>query len=127
LPGIYHSLTAPMTNRPTRHPAGSSLPSSPFLTHIGLRPDRIQAGAYPFTLPFLREGFALEFSTPLTCMVGENGSGKSTLLEAIAWAAGFGAQGGNRDNAHAEGADGHLLGRALRLGWRHKVSGGFFL
>jgi predicted ATPase len=26
-----------------------------------------------------------------------------------------------------EGADGHLLGRALRLAWRQRVAGGFFL
>src|SRR5258705_9980498 len=60
-------------------------------------------------------------------LVGDNGTGKSTLLEAIAWSVGFGAQGGNRDQSFAENADGHALGRALRLSWRQKVSGGFFL
>jgi predicted ATPase len=57
----------------------------------------------------------------------ENGTGKSTLLEAIAWSVGFAAQGGNRDQSFAENADGYTLGRALRLNWRQKVSGGFFL
>jgi predicted ATPase len=111
----------------SRSPVRSSLPGSPFLTGVGLREDRVQAGIHPFTLPLLSQGLTLEFSTPVTFLVGENGSGKSTLLEALAWAVGFGAQGGNRDNSFTEGADGHALGRALRLRWRQKVSGGFFL
>jgi predicted ATPase len=69
----------------------------------------------------------LAFTTPVTFLVGENGSGKSTLLEALAWALGFGAQGGAKDNSFAEGADGHALGRALTLSWRQRVSDGFFL
>ena len=100
---------------------------SPFLTGIGLREDRIEPGVYPFTIPFLSGDFALELSTPVTFLVGENGSGKSTVLEALAWAVGFGAQGGSRDNSFAEGADGHALGRALHLRWKQKVIDGFFL
>jgi predicted ATPase len=106
---------------------GSVLPGSPFLTHVGLKEDKVQPGVYPFTLPVLEESIDLEFSTPVTYFVGENGTGKSTLLEALAWAAGFGQSGGHRDQSFAEGADGHTLGRALRLGWRQRVSGGFFL
>jgi predicted ATPase len=105
----------------------SALPGSPFLTHVSLKPDRVQPGVHPFTLPWIGEKLALTLTTPLTFLVGENGTGKSTLLEAIAWACGFGAQGGNRDQSFAEDADGHTLGRALRLGWRQKVSGGFSL
>jgi predicted ATPase len=115
-----------MTARP-RRPSTTTLPGSPFLTRLGVRDDRFNAGAYPFTLPWLKPNFALDFKTPLTFLVGENGSGKSTLLEAIAWAVGFNAQGGNRDNSFAEDADGSALGRALRLAWRQRVSGGFFL
>jgi len=89
--------------------------------------ERVQPGVHPFTIPFLTDDFGLDFPTPVTFLVGENGAGKSTVLEALAWAAGFGAHGGNRDNSYAEGADGHALGRALRLSWRQKVSGGFFL
>jgi predicted ATPase len=106
---------------------GSALPGSPFLTHLGLKEEKIQHGVHPFTLPLIEPGLDLEFSTPVTFLVGENGAGKSTLLEAIAWAAGFGARGGHRDQSFAEGADGHTLGRALRMGWRQRVSGGFFL
>ena len=42
-------------------------------------------------------------------------------------AAGFSQRGGHRDQSFAEGADGHMLGRALRMAWRQRVSGGFFL
>jgi predicted ATPase len=94
---------------------------------VGLKPDKVQSGVHPFTLPLLETDLDITFSTPVTYLVGENGTGKSTLLEALAWAAGFGAGGGQRDQSFAEGADGHTLGRALRLAWRQRVSGGFFL
>lgn len=108
-------------------PAPKRIYGSPFLTQISLQEDRIQEGIHPFTIPLVAQGLRLTIKTPVTFLVGENGSGKSTLLEALAWALGFSAQGGNRDNSHAEGADGHALGRALRLAWRQRVSDGFFL
>lgn len=100
---------------------------SPFLTRVSLRHDRVQPGIHPFTIPLLKQELNLTFTTPVTFLVGENGSGKSTLLEALAWALGFNAQGGNRDNSYAEDVDGHALGRALLLSWRQRVSDGFFL
>lgn len=39
----------------------------------------------------------LEFSAPVTILVGENGTGKSTLIEAIAVAYGFNPEGGTRN------------------------------
>jgi predicted ATPase len=100
---------------------------SPFFTRVWLDPGRIEPGIHPFTIPLLGPDFALELTTPVTFLVGENGSGKSTLLEGLAWKLGFNAQGGNRDNSYAEGADGHALGGALKLSWRQRVSDGFFL
>lgn len=102
-------------------------PGSPFLTHVALLEDRVAAGEHPFSLPVLSGGLDLRLTTPVTFLVGENGSGKSTLLEALAWNAGFAARGGNRENSYAEADDGRALGGALRLGWRQKVAGGFFL
>lgn len=97
---------------------------SPFLTHISLHEDRVQPGVHPFTIRLLEQRLDLTLTTPVTFLVGENGSGKSTLLEALAWALGFNAQGGNKDNSYAEGADGHALrARAqaelapARVGW----------
>jgi predicted ATPase len=102
-------------------------PGSPFLTHVDLREERVQPGVHPFDIPLLEHGLALEFTTPVTFLVGENGSGKSTLLEALAWSVGFGAQGGSRDHQFAEDTDGYELGRALRLGWRQRTTEGFFM
>jgi predicted ATPase len=105
----------------------SALPGSPFLTRISLNLERVERGRYPFTVPWLVDDFAMQFPTPVTFLVGENGTGKSTLLEAIAWAVGFSARGGNTERSFTEGADGHALGRALQLAWRQRVSGGFYL
>lgn len=107
--------------------AGHKTPGSPFISRVSLNEGRIEPGVHPFTIPLLQRKLDLVFHAPVTFLVGENGSGKSTLLEALAWALGFGAQGGNRDNSYAEGADGHVLGRALKIGWRQRVSDGFFL
>lgn len=100
---------------------------SPFLTSIALREDRVVAGKHPFDIPILAEGLSLQFTSPVTFLVGENGSGKSTLLEALAWSAGFSSEGGNRSNRYSEEDDGGLLGRALALAWRQRVTTGFFL
>lgn len=107
--------------------ASQVLPGSPFIKGVGLRHDKVQPGVHPFTIPLLKADFKLAFTTPVTFLVGENGSGKSTLLEGLAWALGFNAQGGNKDNSYAEGADGHALGQALLLSWRQRVSDGFYL
>lgn len=101
-------------NQKTRAPR--TVPGSPFLTRVSLNEGRIQAGIHPFTIPLLKHKFDLALATPVTFLVGENGSGKSTLLEGLAWALGFNAQGGNKDNSYAEGADGSLCSRiAMRL------------
>src|SRR5687768_11684915 len=100
---------------------------SPFLVGVALREDRRQPGVFPFEIPILRDGLSLELTAPVTFLVGENGSGKSTLLEAIAWSVGFGAHGGSRDHRFEDGAEGHALGRALRLSWRQRVTDGFYL
>ncbi len=108
-------------------PLNASVIGSPFLTTMGLHEDRIVEGVHPFNLRSIMLGLPLTLNTPVTFLVGENGSGKSSLLEALAWALGFSDQGGDRTNAYTEGADGHALGRALALGWRKRVTGGFFL
>jgi predicted ATPase len=105
----------------------ASVIGSPFLCSVALHEDRVVDGEHPFTVPAIMRGLPLEFSTPVTFLVGENGSGKSTFLEALGWALGYSAQGGNRTNAYAEGADGHALGRALKIAWRKRVTDGFFL
>src|SRR5262245_59034367 len=115
-----------MPRRRASLPAESVAPGSPFLTRIGIRHDRVEPGRFPFDIPIVRD-LSLSLTTPVTFLVGENGSGKSTLLEALAWAVGFGAQGGNRDHQFVDGAEGHALGRALALSWRQRTTEGFFL
>jgi predicted ATPase len=126
VPTTSASIPQPMRKRSVERKP-TSLPGSPFLAGVDLKPQFVQSGVHPFTIPLIANDLRLEFTTPVTFLVGENGSGKSTLLEALAWAIGFGAQGGNRDNSYLEGAEGHALGRALRLNWRQRVAGGFFL
>ena len=108
-------------------PLNASVIGSPFLSAVALREAHGQDSGHPFNVPAIMHGLPLTFSTPVTFLVGENGSGKSTLLEAIGWALGFSAQGGDRTNAYAEAVDGHELGRSLTLAWRKRVSDGFFL
>lgn len=101
---------------------------SPFLTRIDIDWTRVaNADEYPFNLRAIARGLPLALTTPITMLVGENGAGKSTLLEALAWACGFDAKGGDRRNGYAEGTDGHALGRTLKLAWRQRVADGFFL
>jgi predicted ATPase len=100
---------------------------APFLTHVELWEERATPGIHPFNLPILSNGLNLSFEAPVTFFVGENGSGKSTILEALAWNAGFASQGGDRSHRYADSGDGQLLGRALKLAWRRKSVGGFFM
>ncbi len=56
-----------------------------FLSALRRRPDAaVDRARFPWTLPLVRDLEALEFTAPVTFLVGENGSGKSTLLEGIA-------------------------------------------
>jgi predicted ATPase len=56
-----------------------------FLSALRRRPDAaVDQDRFPWTLPLVRDLETLEFTTPVTFLVGENGSGKSTLLEGIA-------------------------------------------
>jgi predicted ATPase len=87
--------------------------------------------AYPFCLPFLREGFELAFDRAITIVVGENGSGKSTLLEGIAALAGYDEAGGGKgyrpvDHSRAVETMGGGLAKALKAAWLPKITTGWF-
>ncbi len=87
---------------------------------------------YPFDLPWLRdEDFDLQFTTPVTILVGENGTGKSTLIEAIAALSGYDEAGGGKgyrpvDHSNAIDKSGAGLAEVLRAGWLPKVTTGWF-
>jgi predicted ATPase len=105
---------------------------APYLRRIwldgNLVPDR---DAYPFCLPFLRNGFELSFDRSFTIIAGENGTGKSTLLEGIAVMAGYDEAGGGKgyrpvDHSTALEVMGGDLSEALRASWLPKVTTGWF-
>lgn len=100
---------------------------APFLKRLSLVDLPSGMEDYPFTLPFLRHSdFSIEFTAPITFIVGENGSGKSTLLEAIASQCGFNLQGGSRNNVYGDEQQ-PALAKHLRLSWLPKVTRGFFM
>ncbi len=112
--------------RETRLPA-------PFLKRIVARPEAFgEADAYPFDLPWLRRGdFELDFTTPITIVVGENGAGKSSLIEAIATLSGYDEAGGGKgyrpvDHSSAVDVSAAPLADALRGQWLPKVTTGWF-
>lgn len=111
--------------RPIRLPA-------PYLKRVWLDSGQVSdADAYPFCLPFLRNGFDLSFDKAVTIIAGENGAGKSTLLEGIAALAGYDQAGGGKgyqsvDHSRAVEVMGGNLGDALRASWLPKVTTGWF-
>jgi energy-coupling factor transporter ATP-binding protein EcfA2 len=104
----------------------------PYLKSVWLDLARVpDPAAYPFCLPFLSNGFQLEFERPITIIVGENGTGKSTLLEGIAALAGYDEAGGGKgyrpvDHSQALEAMGGRLAKALRASWLPKITNGWF-
>jgi len=70
---------------------------APYLRRVWMDRSRIpDTAVYPCCLPFLRDGFELEFAKPITIVIGENGTGKSTVLEGIAALAGYDEAGGGK-------------------------------
>jgi predicted ATPase len=87
-------------------------------------------GVYPFSVPAVRATETLEFTSPVTFLVGENGSGKSTLLEGLAAACKVPTVGSVaiKDDPTLAGA--RALAAAMRLSWISKgarTRRGFFL
>jgi predicted ATPase len=105
---------------------------APYLKRVWLDETRVtDAKAYPFCLPFLRDGLDLTFELPISIIVGENGTGKSTLLEGIAALAGYDEAGGGKgympvDHSRAIEKMGGQLSQALRAAWLPKITNGWF-
>jgi len=73
--------------------------------------------AWPFTVPCVAElaEHGLEFSAPVTFLVGENGSGKSTLVEAIAESFKLDAHGGRAGRKYVNDRPKTVLGEVLEV------------
>lgn len=82
---------------------------------------------FPFSLPIFQPFAPLEFTAPVTFLVGENGCGKSTLLEAIACAAGSITVGSESVATDPSLVAVRSLARHLRLVWNKRTRKGFFL
>lgn len=113
-----------------RKTKSTSLPA-PYLKRLWVREDARLADDYPFNLPWFDTDFSLDFSTPVTIIVGENGTGKSTLIEAIAALCGYDEAGGGKgyrpvDHSRALDRSGALLAQTLRAAWLPKVTAGWF-
>ncbi|RUU11961.1 ATP-binding protein [Mesorhizobium sp. M7A.T.Ca.TU.009.01.3.2] len=105
---------------------------APYLKRILLDAERVADWEkYPWNLPLFRgHEFELEFTTPITIIVGENGTGKSTL-EAIGALAGYDEAGGGKgympvDHSSAIDKSGAALANAFRGHWLPKVTAGWF-
>jgi predicted ATPase len=97
------------------------------LKSITLREIPESENQFPFNLPLIRSFGQLEFSSPVTFLVGENGTGKSTLLEAIAIAAGSIAVGSQELRRDSTLSAVKKLANYLRLSWQQRTHKGFFL
>jgi predicted ATPase len=85
------------------------------------------AETFPFNVPVIRGLDRLEFTAPVTFLVGENGSGKSTFLEAVASAAGMIAAGSDDLERDQSLASVKKLAGKLKLAWSKKTRKGLFL
>ena len=109
-----------------------SLLNGPLLSAIRMNfSSSIDDTQYPFSLSIIKNLQEIRFPTQVTFFVGENGTGKSTLLEAIAYHAGFGAEGGSRNISFKTSVDNVYSGvqefsDSLTLSWRQKPKDGYF-
>jgi len=90
-------------------------------------PDPAPPAVYPFSVPWVQSQAALEFTAPVTFLVGENGSGKSSFLEALACAIGSIVAGGDDVGADQTLAPVRPLANRLKLSWEKRTRKGFFL
>ncbi|WP_141748349.1 AAA family ATPase, partial [Corynebacterium sp. HMSC071F07] len=86
--------------------------------------------SYLLQLPmvqYLQDLPYFEFTSPVTCLVGENGAGKSTLLEAIALRLRFSPFGGRYDDAKRIRAPFRGLSAGLNCKLDENLQRGYFL
>ncbi|MBN2878581.1 MAG: AAA family ATPase [Clostridia bacterium] len=90
--------------------------SNLYIKEIRLMRDNIDNfGAYPFSLPIIKNMNSIELSSPVTFIMGDNGSGKSTLIEAVAGAWGLNPEGGTKNFSFATKETHSMLYEHIRL------------
>lgn len=100
----------------------------PHLKSISVREFNSQdQDVFPFTLEVVKSLRGLEFTSPVTFLVGENGSGKSTILETIACAVESITVGSESVRTDKSLAPLRKLAQYFRLSWTKRTRKGFFL
>lgn len=82
---------------------------------------------FPFDLKIVKSLREIQFTSPVTFLVGENGSGKSTILEAIACAVELITVGAESVKTDKTLAPIRKLAQYFRLSWTKRTRKGFFL
>ena len=82
---------------------------------------------FPFNVPSIRSADKIEFTAPVTFLVGENGSGKSTFLEALACAIGSITVGSENVKQDKTLINVKKLARLFKLYLYKRTLTGFFL
>lgn len=99
-----------------------------FIRGISINWEEIDRYSYLRKIKAINKLQTLDFTKPITFLVGENGSGKSTILEAIAVAYGFNPEGGTKNysfstyDSHSELCEHIRLVKGVR-----KATWGYFL
>lgn len=89
--------------------------------------DARDTDSFPFHLELVKSLRGIEFTAPVTFLVGENGSGKSTLLEALACAVESITVGSESVRTDKTLAPLRKLARHFQLSWQKRTHKGFFL
>jgi len=100
----------------------------PLLQSLTINVAQKSPTTFPYSVPFIETTQQVNFSAPITFLVGENGSGKSTFLEMLACAIGsvtVGSEPVSTDKSLTpirQFADAHL-----KLVWSKRTKKGFFM
>jgi len=84
-------------------------------------------GTFPFDLEIVKSLREIQFTAPVTFLVGENGSGKSTVLETIACAIESITVGAESVKTDKTLVQIRKLAQYFRLSWTKRTRKGFFL
>ncbi len=95
----------------------------PYLNSINIKTEKERP--FPFSIPAIKFAKNIQFSTPVTFLIGDNGTGKSTLLETLAFRLQLPHMDGSDYGKHSFDAARSLI-PFLKLTWKIERSVGFF-
>ena len=99
-----------------------------FIKKITLERDKISNyNIYPFNIEIIKQLSEINFSKPVTFLVGENGIGKSTLIEALAVQVGLNPEGGTQNFNFSTRNTHSVLSDYIRVARFNKPKMKFFL